>query len=111
MDAYLSYTEGMQMVAHYFDAEKRGTAYTVFGNYPIRICAKTGTAQTGINNQDDNGAFICYAPADNPQIAIAVYGEKSGSGSVMGNVAKGIMDAFFDVGEAGELDVYENTMS
>ena len=110
-DAYLSYTEGMQMVAHYFDPEMKGTAYSVFGNYPIRVCAKTGTAQTGINNQDDNGAFVCYAPADNPQIAIAVYGEKSGSGSVMGNVAKGIMDAFFDVGEAGELDIFENTMS
>jgi len=111
LDAYLSYTEGMQMVAHYIDPEMKGTAYSVFGNYPIRVCAKTGTAQTGINNQDDNGAFVCYAPAEKPQIAIAVYGEKSGSGSVMGNVAKGIMDAFFDVGEAGELDTYENTMS
>ena len=37
--------------------------------------------------------------------------KKSGSGSVMAYVAKGIMDAFFDVGEAGELDTYENTMS
>ena len=110
-DAYLSYMEGMQMVAHYQDPTMKGTAYSVFGNYPIRVCAKTGTAQTGINNQDDNGAFVCFAPADKPQIAIAVYGEKSGSGSVMGYVARGIMDAYFDVGEAGELDTYENAMS
>lgn len=110
-DAYLSYTEGMQMVAHYRDPDMKGTAYTVFQNYPITICAKTGTAQTGIRNQDDNGAFICYAPAANPQIAIAVYGEKSGSGSVMGNVAKGILDVFFDIGEAGDVQTYENAMS
>lgn len=110
-DAYLSYTEGMQMVAHYNDGTLKGTGFGVFGNYPITICAKTGTAQTGVRNQDDNGAFVCYAPADKPQIAIAVYGEKSGSGSVMGNVAKGILDSFFDIGEAGEIQTYENAMS
>ena len=110
-DAYLSYTEGMQMVAHYADKQLKGTAFNMFNNYPIQICAKTGTAQTGVRNQDDNGAFVCYAPADKPQIAIAVYGEKAGSGSAMGAVAKGILDRFFDVGEAGELPTYENTMS
>jgi len=110
-DAYLSYTEGMQMVAHYNDGELKGTAYNMFAAYPIKICAKTGTAQTGVRNQDDNGAFVCYAPAESPQIAIAVYGEKAGSGSAMGAVAKGILDSFFDVGEAGELPTYENTSS
>ena len=112
LDAYLSYSEGMNMVAHFNDpARFKGTAFTVFGLYPIQICAKTGTAQTGVRNQDDNGAFVCYAPAKDPQIAIAVYGEKSGSGSVMGNVAKGILDSFFDIGEAGEVQTYENAIS
>ncbi len=110
-DAYLTYTQGMQMVAHYIDSEMKGTAYGVFGNYPITVCAKTGTAQTGIRNEDDNGAFVCYAPADNPKIAISVYGEKSGSGSAMGVVARGILDAFFDVGESGTVDTFENQMS
>ena len=110
-DAVISYMEGMQMVASYFDGALKGTAYNVFQNYPIPICAKTGTAQTGINGQDDNGAFLCFAPANDPQIAIAVYGEKAGSGSVMGNVAKGILDSFFEVGAAGDIQTYENTMS
>ena len=110
-DAVISYMEGMQMVASYFDGALKGTAYNVFQNYPIAICAKTGTAQTGINGQDDNGAFLCFAPANDPQIAIAVYGEKAGSGSVMGNVAKGILDSFFEVGAAGDIQTYENTMS
>jgi penicillin-binding protein 2 len=112
-DAITSYMEGMEMVAHFFDPARnlKGTGFAVFENYPIRIRAKTGTAQTGINNQDDNGAFLCFAPADKPEIAIAVYGEKAGSGSVMGWVARGILDAYFDVGELGELDVHENAMS
>ena len=110
-DAVISYMEGMQMVASYNDGNLKGTAFNVFQGYPIQICAKTGTAQTGINGQDDNGAFLCFAPANDPQITIAVYGEKAGSGSVMGNVAKGILNAFFDVGAAGEVQTYENTMS
>ena len=110
-DAYLSYTEGMQMVAHYGDGRLTGTAVSIFNKYPIRVCAKTGTAQTGVRNQDDNGAFVCYAPAEKPEIAIAVYGEKAGSGSAMGAVAKGILDRYFDVGESGELPIYENSMS
>ena len=110
-DAYLSYHEGMQMVAHYADNKLKGTAFNLFDNYPIRVCAKTGTAQTGIRNQDDNGAFVCYAPADKPEIAIAVYGEKAGSGSAMGAVAKGILDNYFDIGDSGEITTYENTMS
>ena len=111
-DAYLSYKEGMQMVAHHADAKMKGTAFNVFGFfYPIQVCAKTGTAQTGVRNQDDNGAFVCFAPADKPQIAISVYGEKSGSGSAMGAVAKCILDRYFDVGEADEVPTYENAMS
>ena len=89
----------------------KGTAFNVLGDYPIILCAKTGTAQTGINNQDDNGAFVCFAPADKPEIAIAVYGEKSGSGAAMGMVARGILDAYFDIGEAGEIQTYENAIS
>ena len=83
------------------------TATTFFANE--YDCEVRQTLQ--MHNQDDNGAFLCFAPADNPQIAIAVYGEKAGSGSVMGNVAKGVLDAFFDIGETGELDVFENRIS
>ena len=110
-DAYLAYTEGMNMVAHYADNKLKGTAFNIFDGYPMKVAAKTGTAQTGVRNQDDNGAFVCYAPYENPQIAIAVYGEKAGSGSAMGAVAKGIIDSYFDIGEAGEINTYENTMS
>jgi penicillin-binding protein 2 len=110
-DTYQAYSQGMQMVAHHNDFHLMGTAWTLFRYFPIKICAKTGTAQTGINNEDNHGAFVCYAPADNPEIAIAVYGEKAGSGSAMGSVAKGILRSYFDIGATGELDVYENTMS
>lgn len=59
---------GMQMVA------TEGNAGTVFANYPVSIACKTGTAETstGKNGTEPNLSFICYAPADDPEIAIAV---------------------------------------
>ena len=105
--AYETYSAGMQAVAH----QSGGTAYSVFRNYPIRIAAKTGTAQTGLNTGSDNGAFICYAPADNPRIAIAIYGEKAGGGKTMSTIAKSILDVYFKVGDIGNVNIYENGLS
>ena len=109
-DAYYAYTQGMRMVVTGTD-KWSGTAQTLFKNYPIEVAAKTGTAQTGILNRSDNGAFVCYAPFKDPQIAISVYGEKAGSGSAMGSVAKSILDIYFEVGEIGEVNSFENQLS
>lgn len=86
---------GMQMVA------TQGTASNVFANYPVAIACKTGTAET--STPDENGnkptepnlSFICYAPADDPQIAIAVMMEYGNSGDYAKNVAKDILDQYF----------------
>ena len=68
-----------------------GTA-TNFSSYPIPIAGKTGTAQ---NSGSDHTTFICMAPYENPEIAIAVVVEHGASGMVSKNVAKDIMDAYF----------------
>ena len=45
----------------------------------ISMCGKTGTAQ---NPQgEDHSIFFCFAPRENPKIALAVYIENAGSGS------------------------------
>jgi penicillin-binding protein 2 len=105
-DAIDAYKEGMRLVV----TSPRGTAYRTFGNYPIAVSAKTGTAQTG-PGQSDNGAFVCYAPSDDPQIAIAVYGEKAGHGSSMMNVAKAILDFYFADDETTTIITNENQIT
>lgn len=75
-------------------AAKDGTANTYFHDYPISVAAKTGTAQHG-GEGSDNASFICYAPAEDPQIAIAVYVEKGAQGGNLGQIAKAILDAYF----------------
>ena len=108
-DAYKAYTDGMKLVTDRTDWT--GTAYQTFKDYPVKVAAKTGTAETSQKNASDNGAFICYAPAENPRIAIAIYGEKAGHGSSLAKIAKAMLDVYFEVGEVGDVNTYENEIS
>ena len=45
----------------------------------LDICGKTGTAQNP--HGDDHSVFICFAPRDNPKIAVAAYVENGGFGA------------------------------
>lgn len=103
-DAYRAYTQGMRDVA------TTGTARTILANYPIEVAAKTGTAETD-SGGSDNGAFVCYAPFDDPKIAIVVYGEKAGHGRTMGQIAKALLDTYFEDQIVGDLPAGENQLS
>jgi len=82
--------EGMYQVA------KAGTAAKVFADYPISIGAKTGSAETGVNGSSD-GVFVCFAPYDDPQVAIAVVVEKGWQGGQVAVIARDILDVYFDL--------------
>ena len=105
-DAYNAYSQGMQWVTSATD----GTAYYYFQNYPIAVAGKTGTAQHS-GGGSENGAFICYAPAEKPEIAIGIYGEKAGHGNTLASIARAILDTEFEVGEIGDVVSYENQLS
>ena len=55
-----------------------GTA-TVAAVKGLDICGKTGTAQNP--RGDDNSVFICFAPKDDPKIAVAAYVEHGSFGA------------------------------
>ncbi len=80
--------EGMRAVA------KTGTAASALADYPIPVAAKTGTVQLDSSSIND-GIFVCYAPADDPQIAIAVVVQKGGSGSRLITIARDLLDYWF----------------
>ena len=88
--------EGMYGVTH--DASA-GTVYENFLDAPYSVAGKTGTAQTGSVNTN-NGVFICYAPYDDPQIAVAVVIEKGVSGSGVAKVARAILDYYFSFADS-----------
>lgn len=76
-----------------------GTGSDVFGDYPVSIACKTGTGETSDpddpNGTQANTSVICYAPADDPKIAVAVMLEYGYKGSYAKNVAKDILDQYF----------------
>ncbi|MDR0889230.1 MAG: hypothetical protein LBM28_01110 [Oscillospiraceae bacterium] len=96
-EAYKAYSEGMRLAV----TSGSGTANAVFGDYDIAVCAKTGTAEHG-SGGSANAAFVLYAPAENPEIAIAVYVEKGAQGGNLGKVAMAILDAYFS--QEGKID-------
>jgi penicillin-binding protein 2 len=68
--------DGMAMVF-----EEGGTGYRSRHD-SIVMCGKTGTAQNP--HGEDHSIFICFAPKDNPKIALAVFVENAGGGSKYG---------------------------
>lgn len=81
-----------------------GTATSVFRSLPFQVPGKTGTAETGDLNHSNNGVFICYAPADNPKIAVAVVIERGVFGYLAAPVARDIIMEYFNLNGDSSLD-------
>ena len=107
-----TYKQGMRQVI----TVNGGTADKYFGgfedpdgvgSFPVKVCAKTGTAEHS-SGGSDHGAFICFAPMEDPEIAVAVYGEKVAHGSSLAPVAEQILEVYFDLVMASDVYTYEN---
>ncbi|HEY6505269.1 MAG TPA: penicillin-binding protein 2 [Chitinophagaceae bacterium] len=106
-DAYQSVIDGMQ------DVVTMGTARIAM--IPgIDVCAKTGTAQNSriIDGKKldlpNNSMFVCFAPKENPRIAIAVAVENAGFGSTWaGPIARILMEKYLNdtIQEKSKADV------
>ncbi|GAB6984429.1 peptidoglycan D,D-transpeptidase FtsI family protein [Nocardioides pyridinolyticus] len=66
----------------------------------ISVAGKTGTAQSGVDDVPPYAWFISYAPADNPEVAVAVMIQKAdidrgeiAGGLIGGPIAKAVMEA------------------
>jgi len=111
-ETYDMYIRGMRKVI----TELGGTADKYFGgredpdgigSFPVAVCAKTGTAEHA-SGGSDHGAFICFAPMEDPVIAVAIYGEKVAHGSSLAPVAEQILEEYFETIYASEVFIYEN---
>lgn len=84
--------EGMRLVA-----KDSLSSYTM-----TTVAAKTGTAQKGETVTND-GIFICYAPFEDPEIAIAIVVERGGAGANCAPIAKEILEAYFSLKSATDV--------
>ena len=94
--------EVTKIPTEYFDVIKEGMHdVTVFGTAAFikvpghEFCAKTGTAQNP--HGKNHSLFVCFAPKDNPKIAVAVIVENAGFGSTWaGPIAGLIMEKYLN---------------
>lgn len=66
----------------------------------LDICGKTGTAQNP--HGKDNSVFLCFAPKDNPKIAVAAYVENVGWGGTWACPIASLLVEKYLNGEIGE---------
>ncbi len=80
---YQAVMEGMRSVT------EDGTASNVFRDFEISVGGKTGSAE--VPNGSANAIFTCFAPYENPQIAISVIVEHGAHGNSIAPVARDII--------------------
>lgn len=66
----------------------------------LDICGKTGTAQNPHGH--DHSVFICFAPKDNPKIAVAAYVENGGFGASYAAPIASLLTEMYLNGEISE---------
>ena len=79
--------EGMHMAVN--SPPGSGATGRLAATKDLDVCGKTGTAQNP--HGDDHSVFVCFAPKDNPRIAVAVYMENAGAGGSWAAPTAGLM--------------------
>ena len=96
-------TEGMLLMT------TEGSARSYFANLDIPVAAKSGSAQVS-SETESNSLFVCFAPYDDPEIALAIVVERGGSGSLLSSIAVEILEYYFSSGGGMETVTQENTL-
>lgn len=86
--------EGMKSVT----SGESGTAYARFKDFDIEVGGKTGSAEAGKdenNNDVVNAWFAAFAPYSDPEIAVVVMVENGGHGNYTAEAVRDIMAEYF----------------
>jgi penicillin-binding protein 2 len=96
--------EGLYLATH----GANGTSVGVFGDFPVKVAGKTGTAQKVVDGVIRNQSWWCgFAPYDNPTISVCAVIENGGhGGSAAAPAALKVFEEFFGR-EAGEVRIQE----
>ena len=97
--------QGMYLVLHDWSVNENNAKW--WADCAWKVAGKTGTAQKGAGITND-GIFMCYAPFDDPEVAIAVIVERGGAGANTQFMARQVMDAYINI--RSYSDTSEETM-
>lgn len=92
-----------------YEVTQSSSVARYFNALPVKAGAKTGTAQVN-NNTSTNATFVCFAPYDDPQIALCIVVEKGSSGASLASLAAEILQYYFSTEETLFTVSTENTL-
>ena len=93
-----------------YDLSKTYTMARWFDSLPVEVGCKTGTAETSAKAASTNAVFVCFAPYDDPQVALCLVAEGGDAGGSLAELAAGILAQYFSTGGSLSTVAGENTL-
>ena len=87
----------------------QGSVRKYFQGLDFQVGAKTGSAQVSASTQS-HAVFVCFAPYENPEVAMAVVVEHGGSGGELAAIASDVLSYYFSARETQETIPEENIL-
>ena len=96
----------IDMPSAYWDAIHLGMRQVVqskkiYDNFGVNVAGKTGTAQQ--EGKPNHSLFVCYAPYETPQIAVATRVANGYTSSYAAEITKRVLEYYFDLKEDEEI--------
>ena len=101
--------ENLQAVKEGMRGLVSGSLSPYFRSCIVTAGAKTGTSQV-YSNTKNNGVFVCFAPYDDPEIAVAIAIERATAGAALASTAVNILNAYFTPAEGSASVSGENQL-
>ncbi len=92
-----------------YDLAKTTSMARYFDSLPVEVGCKTGTAEVS-GEEDSLAVFVCFAPYDDPQVAVCLVAEKGSSGGSLAAVAADILAYYFATDSSLSGAEGENTL-
>ena len=93
-----------------YDLSKTATMARWFDSLPVEVGCKTGTAETSSKAATTNARFVCFAPYDEPQVALCLVAEGGDAGGSLAELAAGILAQYFSTDGSLSAVSRENTL-
>lgn len=91
-----------------YDLSQTASMAQYFAGLPVTVGCKTGTAE--VQGSDANATFVCFAPFDDPQVAICLVAEKGSAGGNLAALAASMLREYFDAEDNLGTTSQENTL-
>ena len=93
-----------------YDLSKTASMARWFSSLPVEVGCKTGTAETSSHAASTNALFVCFAPYDDPQVALCLVSEGGDAGGSLAELAAGILTQYFSTGSSLDTVTGENAL-